>query len=268
MLTWNGKYYTIGEGHKEFVADKIQDMDYYILTLAAVAYESRKMKGLPLEGICRTPMIPEWKLQLMANHIFRNYLMQRDKVLALANSMLEAHIGDTGETVDYEEIIEQKKRQLAKHNRKLDNYIEMRAEGDIDKDSFTQKTSELRAEIRKLSDEIEALEDKQNYEPEIVDYKEKLTVLQYALVQYTNPDENDIPESIIEAFVEKIVAKKDGFDWYLRFDGDPNDPLHLKTEGRRRQNSSVSTVGGHLPTTPFGDAGRYQRLIFYYQKIA
>ncbi len=225
------------------------------------SYESRKRKGLPLEGICRTPMIPEWKLQLMANHIFRNYLMQRDKVLALANSMLEAHIGDTGETVDYEEIIEQKKRQLAKHNRKLDNYIEMRAEGDIDKDSFTQKTSELRAEIRKLSDEIEALEDKQNDEPEIVDYKEKLTVLQYALVQYTNPDENDIPESIIEAFVEKIVAKKDGFDWYLRFDGDPNDPLHLKTEGRRRQNSSVSTVGGHLPTTPFGDAGSYQRLI-------
>ena len=144
---------------------------------------------------------------------------------------------------------------------KLDNYIEMRAEGDIDKNSFTQKTSELRAEIRKLSDEIEALEDKQNDEPEIVDYKEKLTVLQYALVQYTNPDENDIPESIIEAFVEKIVVKKDGFDWYLRFDGDPNDPLHLKTEGRRRQNSSVSTVGGHLPTTPFGDAGSYQRLI-------
>jgi phosphoglycerate-specific signal transduction histidine kinase len=193
-------------------------------------------------------MIPEWKLQLMANHIFRNYLMQRDKVLALANSMLEAHIGDTGETVDYEEIIEQKKRKLAKHNRKLDNYIEMRAEGDIDKDSFTQKTSELRAEIRKLSDEIEALEDKQNDEPEIVDYKEKLTVLQYALVQYTNPDENDIPESIIEAFVEKIVAKKDGFDWYLRFDGDPNDPLHLKTEGKRRKTTSVVSESAVSPT--------------------
>lgn len=45
LLTWNGKYYTIGEGHKEFVADKIQDMDYYVLTLAAVAYELR-VRGL------------------------------------------------------------------------------------------------------------------------------------------------------------------------------------------------------------------------------
>ena len=82
-------------------------------------------------------------------------------------------------------------------------------------------------------------------------------VLQYALAQYTNADENDVPESVIEAFVEKIVAKKDGFDWYLRFDGDPNDPLHLKTEGRRRTNSTVSTVGGHVPTTPFCDSGSY-----------
>ena len=100
---------------------------------------------------------------------------------------------------------------------------------------------EAKEEIAKLSSEIEELQLKLNKEPVITDYKDKLTVLQYALVQYTNPDENDIPESIIEAFVEKIVAKKDGFDWYLRFDGDPNDPLHLKTEGRRRQNSSVST---------------------------
>ena len=32
------------------------------------------------------------------------------------------------------------------------------------------------------------------------------------------------------------------------FDGDPNDPLHMKTEGTRRKNSSVSVVGGKLPT--------------------
>ena len=143
---------------------------------------------------------------------------------------------------------------------KLDNYIEMRAEGDIDKDSFTQKTSELRAEIRKLSDEIEVLEDKQNDEPEIVDYKEKLTVLQYALEQYTNADEKDIPESVIEAFVVKIVVRQDGFDWYLRFDGDPNDPLHMKTEGKRRKNSSVSVVGSKLPTKQNCDTGCYQGL--------
>ena len=29
MLTYNGKYYLIGEGHKEFIAEKVIDEDYY-----------------------------------------------------------------------------------------------------------------------------------------------------------------------------------------------------------------------------------------------
>lgn len=39
MLTYDGKYYLIGEGHKEFVPDKIRDDDYYLLTLVAIAKE-------------------------------------------------------------------------------------------------------------------------------------------------------------------------------------------------------------------------------------
>ena len=39
MLVYNGKYYTIGEGHKEFTPEKQTDDDYYVLTLAAIAME-------------------------------------------------------------------------------------------------------------------------------------------------------------------------------------------------------------------------------------
>ena len=39
MLTYNGRYYLIGEGHKEFIAEKIKDEDYYLLTLVAIAKE-------------------------------------------------------------------------------------------------------------------------------------------------------------------------------------------------------------------------------------
>ena len=31
MLTFNGKYYLIGEGHKEFAPDKVKDEDYYLI---------------------------------------------------------------------------------------------------------------------------------------------------------------------------------------------------------------------------------------------
>lgn len=39
ILEYNGTYYRIGEGHKEFIPDKAMDEDYYLLTLMAVARE-------------------------------------------------------------------------------------------------------------------------------------------------------------------------------------------------------------------------------------
>ena len=39
MLVYNGRYYLIGEGHKEFMPEKQNDEDYYVLTLAAIATE-------------------------------------------------------------------------------------------------------------------------------------------------------------------------------------------------------------------------------------
>jgi plasmid segregation protein ParM len=39
ILTYDGKSYVIGQGHKEFTADKMLDQDYYLLTLTAIARE-------------------------------------------------------------------------------------------------------------------------------------------------------------------------------------------------------------------------------------
>ena len=39
ILTYDGKSYVVGQGHKEFTPDKMLDQDYYLLTLAAIARE-------------------------------------------------------------------------------------------------------------------------------------------------------------------------------------------------------------------------------------
>ena len=39
LLIFEGKYYTVGQGHKEFIPDKAMDEDYYLLTLAAIGKE-------------------------------------------------------------------------------------------------------------------------------------------------------------------------------------------------------------------------------------
>ena len=39
LLIYEGRYYIIGDEHKEFTAEKMNDPDYYILTLAAIGIE-------------------------------------------------------------------------------------------------------------------------------------------------------------------------------------------------------------------------------------
>ncbi len=223
------------------------------------SYESRKKKGLSLDGICKTPMIPEWKLQMMANHIFRTYLADKEKVLALTNSMLEAHIGDAEEKEDTEELLQQKTTEYERLSKKLDTYVEMRADGEISRELFKQKSEDLEPKLNILKKEIAELSAVQN-EPEIEDYREKITVLEYALEQYTHYDENeDIPDSVIEAFVEKIVASENGFDWYLRFDVDSNDPLHCSVNGKRKKGAKIIEAGDSSPAVHSGRTGCNQK---------
>ena len=87
-------------------------------------------------------MIPEWRLQMMANLIFRDYLSKKDKVLALANSILENYDGNTDEDSRNEAALEMKQREWNRLQKRMDNLIEMRADGDLSKDMFRMKSEE------------------------------------------------------------------------------------------------------------------------------
>ena len=78
MLVYGGRYYLIGEGHKEFAPDKIKDDDYYVLTLAAIAKEL-KAENLTEAHIVIAAGLPlTWTSGQKAG--FRAYLMKNDEV--------------------------------------------------------------------------------------------------------------------------------------------------------------------------------------------
>lgn len=198
---------------------------------------------------------------MMANLIFRQYLSEKDKVLALANSILEAHIGDEEETRNIEAMLASRRSELARLTRKMDNYIDMRAEGDLTREQYRSRWAELEPQMQKLQQEIQELS-VESQPVEVPDYKEKITFLQYALDRYTNIDEGqDVPESVIEAFVEKIVVSRDGFDWYLRFNGDPDKPLHCELQGKRKTNTKISISSDNSPAMDSSPTGCNQGLI-------
>ena len=76
MLVYQGKYYIIGEEHKPFLASKIDDPDYYILTLAAIAREL-KFRGLTSASVHLAIGLPlTWVGQ--QKQAFREYLLQNE----------------------------------------------------------------------------------------------------------------------------------------------------------------------------------------------
>lgn len=78
LLIYEGRYYTIGEGHKEFAADKMMDGDYYILTLAAIGRELniRKINSARIYLAAGLPLT--WVSE--QKDAFRAYLLHSDSV--------------------------------------------------------------------------------------------------------------------------------------------------------------------------------------------
>ena len=78
MLTYNGKYYLIGEGHKEFLPEKQNDEDYYVLTLAAIAAELADEGLTEAEVIIAAGLPLTWTSGQKAD--FAKYLSQNESV--------------------------------------------------------------------------------------------------------------------------------------------------------------------------------------------
>lgn len=184
-----------------------------------------------IEHSCESPYIQGWKLEMMAEQVFDRYIENADKVMDLSYAMLEKHIADQEELPDNTDVIQRKQGEIEKLMNKRTNLIEMRAEGDIDKEMFRSKKQEIEDRVAKLTEEIKGLQpEKEQTSNE--DYSVKLLELRERLKEYTGFDYSVIPESIVEAFIERIWVSKDEFRWYLRTGNnaegefDPDD--HIK----------------------------------------
>lgn len=78
LLIWNNKYYSIGVSHKEFTADKFNDEDYYVLTLAAIARELRRERITKATVFIAAGLPLTWVSEQKAE--FKKYLLQHNEV--------------------------------------------------------------------------------------------------------------------------------------------------------------------------------------------
>ena len=177
--------------------------------------KTRLNKGLSIENVCQTPMVPQWKLKMMSQFVFSNFITDIDEILLTANHILEKHIADKPVT-DNSKALANKQHELQKLEKRLKGYSEMRADGEITREQYFNYKSELESQIEIIKKAVAELS---STEPvEVIDFDERIKMLEYAMEQLVDfENAKEIPESVVEAFVDKIVVSKDSFDWYLRF---------------------------------------------------
>lgn len=176
----------------------------------------RQKKGLDGSALCDTPYLPGWKLDLQASMIFREYIRNADDLVEMAAAMLEKHINDREEVQDNTDRIVKKQVEVEKIRNKMKNLIEMREEGDVDHEYFQTRKKEFERKIDKLTEEIEVLRvEKESAIQQKTEPGDRLDYLKKKLKEYTSID-STVPESLVEAFFEKIWVSNNEFRWYLR----------------------------------------------------
>ena len=171
-----------------------------------------------------------WSKQI-AYHKCTAYFKRRRDILADENedglSIFDTIEEDNAEFIPDEAL-----------DKRFERLLNMRMDGEVTADVFISSSNEIRETIDRLKSEIAELT-ADVPEETASDYEDKIEFLKFALEQYTHFDESrEIPDSVLEAFVEKIVIFEDHFEWYLRF-GDPDAPTKCGVNGKSNENPTV-----------------------------
>lgn len=198
--------------------------------------KTRQNHGLDDSMVCEAPMLPAWKLQMMASRIFFDYLKDTKAILEMTESILR----ETEERDNREDELIQTRKALTSTAKEQDKLLDLYLKSVITEEIFTKKNAALEQRKKELSERLEELAVDEE-EIDIADYKYKMTILKAALDSLTKDGEpKEISEEIIDAFVTKIVVYSDHVDWYLRFSPDPEKPIGCNVTGSKRRGDTPS----------------------------
>ena len=197
------------------------------------SYRTRLKKGLDTTGCCTTKMFPEWKLKIVAHWLFNDLWKERDKIINRAIEMLNATIKDEN-IVDYTDEVKELNKKRKKYEEKLSNLVELRVEGDISKEVYEEKKGVFKKQIEYIDSELLKRDVKNS--AIVSNVKTQIQLLTDLLEKKYDVISGDIPEDIVETFIDQIVVHDDYFEWRLRTS---TEPVLCKVEGNAKDNTII-----------------------------
>ena len=176
---------------------------------------SRLKKGLDIEGVCDNTTFMQWRLDIMADFIFKKLVTNRqaiyDEAIAMAGDLFDVKMTDSND----KERVENNVKQIDKLKKQIAVLVDMCTEGDISREVFRQKKQKLEDQIISLEKaNIECKQQILESEDDKLKQKRIESLFEFVKMQAFDPRAK-IPETMIDAFVDRVIFDKGVFSWYL-----------------------------------------------------
>ncbi len=168
-------------------------------------------------GFCNMRAICGWKLEMMAKAVFRKVWKDGE----LLEKSIKIYMNETFmEKQDIDRIRNEYKLEIKKFSEKAERLIEMRMNGEIDRDTYLRLKATVEADKRQAEQQLLDYENLPRVAQAHPLSKEEIKkhLLEFVSLNSTNYDEN-----IIDKFVTQIKAESETeFSWCLCFDSKEN----------------------------------------------
>lgn len=192
----------------------------------------RRDCGQSVEGFCERRMIPEWKMELMSRDVMQSIFKEKNEVVAKTISLIRQYYkAELKSGTDKSEIYLQ--AQLAKAKEKKQNILDMRAEGELTKEEYTEMRKKADEDILRLEKQIQNCDNQKGLQDNLFD---SLSGIEQTLKQITDFDSGQIDKTLIAKVVESIeVVNENKFIWNVRCSESCSAKVGCTVSGRKNK---------------------------------
>ena len=223
--------------------------------------QKRRDAGLDDTGYCDQTEIPDWKLELMGKMIMEQIWQTRAADVKLACELLkECYRPDNTSPKQNKSVL---LGNIEKLKSKKDMLLDMRSDGEITKDEFLKKKTEIDNKIAQLTQEYEK-DDTPTENSEAILELDKIEAALNELIDFSQPI---LPREIYNKFVARVIPySKTYYRWYLNLDGTDAQVIDAKVDGRKTNAAVAFCDEGEIPPVHFKEVIFFNSLRKNYKK--
>lgn len=199
---------------------------------------TRKKKGLDTSNCCDSMTLPNWKLEVTADWLFRRFFDNKQFIYERTMELLEEALNASSSVSDVTDEIKEYEKKIDSLNEKYSRIVDLYFEGNVSKDIYLSKKNQIEETIEKYENTIDTLKERLvQVQDENNVLERKKAIADFLLVKAFKEDA-PIPEELIEYYVESIQVDNEKMTWILRIpDGtDFDNVLNVQSKKKEKNN--------------------------------